>query len=824
MQEEKIKRSNRERKTEDKSHSVFRWLMAAGIEVLWGSGAWLLGQARMLFGSYPLGLALLCASPRHTVSILIGLVITTMSNLRDPIVYVCTYFAAALIRVFAGMLLDPPNAGFELPEALRKKLAEHRSESSGDEEKKQLFFRFRRREGAEEEQTGFLAQIGNLFNESICLRMATAAVASLIISLYYVISGGFLYYDFFAAVFSVVLVPVTVLIFAVSFEEKQEIVWLKHLSDGALLFCAVFAAQTVTMLSFPLAPMLALYLTLTACHTRGAILGIGTSVIVGVAYSPIYAPAYLLAALTYLFLQNQKKEGSGVFLSCIAMLTWSVYVGGAEKLLSLFPAALIAGAAFTVTVRILLKPPAENEEATVEAEPVARRMERKRHQDANERFRGISEAFTSLSEMFYNLSDRFRRPGTLDLRRLCDDSFDAFCADCPNKGICWGLEYSETLSNVNELIAALHTRGRVTGEELGEHLLHRCSRVEGILERINRDCARLTGEMLRNNRTEIFAMDYESAAKIINDALEEDDGEYRFDPELERRISEYLGDAGVLASGVSVHGNRRRRILIRGVEIEHAKVTFETMRSDLGEMCNSELDKPIFEVENNLSTMILQAKRKIAVTGAQNNVSADGGVSGDSVNLFSNKKDYFYALISDGMGAGKEAAFTSTLCSVFMEKMLRAGNRAGTSLRMLNHMIASRGADSTRECSSTIDLLELDLMTGEGNFIKSGAAPSFVIRGGVVRRIQAGTVPIGILCTLDAEECRFDLREGDTVVMISDGILLADPECEWITSYLASAEGLTPEEIVYQICLRAAEREEHDDCSAIALRITRAEE
>ena len=167
---------------------------------------------------------------------------------------------------------------------------------------------------------------------------------------------------------------------------------------------------------------------------------------------------------------------------------------------------------------------------------------------------------------------------------------------------------------------------------------------------------------------------------------------------------------------------------------------------------------------------------------------------------------------------------TSGLCSVFMEKMLRAGNRAGTSLRMLNNMIASRGSDSTKECSSTVDLLELDLMTGDAAFIKSGAAPSFVIRGGVVRKMQSGTVPIGILNTLDAQKTGFLLREGDTVVMISDGVLQSDEDGEWLATFLAETEKLTPEEIVYQICLHSAERETHDDCSAIALRIVSAEE
>ena len=139
-------------------------------------------------------------------------------------------------------------------------------------------------------------------------------------------------------------------------------------------------------------------------------------------------------------------------------------------------------------------------------------------------------------------------------------------------------------------------------------------------------------------------------------------------------------------------------------------------------------------------------------------------------------------------------------------------------------MIASRAHDSTKECSSTVDLLELDLMTGEAAFLKSGAAPSFLVRGKVVRRLQAGTVPIGILNTLDVQKTDFPLRAGDTVVMVSDGILQGDDEGEWLTSYLTSVTTQSPEEIVYQICRRCAERDTHDDCSVVALRILDAED
>ena len=114
-------------------------------------------------------------------------------------------------------------------------------------------------------------------------------------------------------------------------------------------------------------------------------------------------------------------------------------------------------------------------------------------------------------------------------------------------------------------------------------------------------------------------------------------------------------------------------------------------------------------------------------------------------------------------------------------------------------------------------------MTAQGSFIKSGAAPSFVIRGTTVHRLQAGTVPIGIIRALDAQESEFLLKAGDTVVMVSDGILQEDPECDWIMSYLQDASSRSPEELVYEICRHAAECERHDDCSAVVLRIQSAE-
>ncbi len=826
MQEKAKEKELKMKKDVPLSSAALRWRargVQLAIEVLWFFGACLLGQAPMAFGTRPLGLALLCATPRHTLAILAGLIASAIWQPSDPVIYISTYAAAALVRTVTFLVFEPSGERQPLfsPRRRQGEEAETIDASEADAESRLhgMVEAWRSGEGG---GSAFLHALRGLFGEHLRLRMVTGAVCAFLISLYRIIDGGFLYYDLFGAIFSVLVTPAAVAVYSVAPSGKETHPILLRLSQGALLFSLIWGGARVLFLGMPVAVILGVLVTFYVCETEHYGMGLGVALLCGVAYRPMLAPAFLLAALAFLLFKGLEHPTGGAFSGCLAWLGWAFYVGGASDLVKFLPAALLGGALTTAVLRVRARRPKEEGEKELDSEPLRRVVEGNRYRDANDRFRGISDAFSSLSEMFYNLSDRFRRPGTLDLHRLCDRSFDRFCADCPNKPVCWGLEYTQTLDTVNRLISALHTKGRVTRAQIPDVLSHRCESVDAILSRINEDCARLTADMLRNNRTEIFAMDYESAADIINDALEEDDGEYRFDEALASRIAEYLLDAGVRLHGVTVYGNRRRRIMVRGVDMENAKVTVDTLRADLGELCEMDAAPPIFELDGEVTTMTLQARQRIAVIGAQNNLSADGGVSGDTVNLFSNKKDYFYALINDGMGSGREAALTSGLCSVFLEKMLRAGNRASTSLKMLNNMIRSRASDSACECSSTVDLVEVDLMTATASFIKSGAAPSFVVRGKVVHRLQAGTAPIGIIGNLDVQSSTFYLRSGDTVVMVSDGILQDDPECEWLSEYLTTAAELTPEEIVYRICVRAAGQEKHDDCSAIALRIVEA--
>lgn len=802
-------------------------------ELLWLGAGFLFGQASMLFETNPLGIALLCASGGHVISISAGLILSAWFLGRQPWLFTVTYLAAALIRAISSKLAQPrePLRG-PLPDQIRAKLypREDRRQNLTPEAKKPAgkFRAWLENLHVADLLRETWREICGLFHEWIPLRMATAAVCMLIVSLFRVIGGKFQYYDLFAAFFAVLVAPAAVMVYSAFLGDRKKMKVLYILSAGALLFSLIWAADSLVVGSLSLAAFFALFFSLWITHKAGLPAGLAAALLAGLAHDPMSIPAYLLAVLAFAIACSRGRTIPGIAVAVFAALGWSVYAHGVSALLPLLFSNLAAGAVLTLMIHFSesVAPEAEKQTSPAAHRVAAQlRMETNHRNETTDRLRGVSEAFSSLSEMFYNLSDRLRRPTTIDLRRLCDASFDRFCTDCPHRTVCWGLEYAETLEVLNALAKSLHTHGTVTQKQISPVLGRRCGSMDRILIDINQECAKLTGDLLRDNRTEIFAMDYEAAANIINDALEEDAQEYRMDTALADRIFEYLPSAGLSAQAVVVYGGRLREVAIRDVDIDRASVSAETLRRDIGEICGTELSNPSFEVEGPVCTMVLHTRRRFSVIGAQKCVSANGGVCGDAVTLFSNRKDYFYALVNDGMGSGHDAALTANLCSVFLEKMLRAGNRTNTSLRMLNNLLLSRTHEnSTAECSSTVDLLELDLVSGTGLFIKSGAAPSFVVRGTAVHRVQTGSAPIGILREIEAQSCEFPFKVGDTVILVSDGILEEDTDAAWLTTYLCGIADVSPEKIAYQICAHAAKNEKKDDCSAIVLRIGESEE
>ena len=173
-------------------------------------------------------------------------------------------------------------------------------------------------------------------------------------------------------------------------------------------------------------------------------------------------------------------------------------------------------------------------------------------------------------------------------------------------------------------------------------------------------------------------------------------------------------------------------------------------------------------------------------------------------------------LLADGMGSGEAARRESALTCRLLEQFLQAGIEPEAAMKTLNAAMALRGAETGS--FTTIDLLTCRPESGELSFYKYGAAPSYVKKGGTVRRISVGSLPAGLRCnTAVPDVTRAALEPGSFAVMISDGV--ADPgRDEWLQDLLAGWEGEDPQTLAGLILSESIRRENlQDDCGVQVL-------
>ena len=69
-----------------------------------------------------------------------------------------------------------------------------------------------------------------------------------------------------------------------------------------------------------------------------------------------------------------------------------------------------------------------------------------------------------------------------------------------------------------------------------------------------------------------------------------------------------------------------------------------------------------------------------------------------------------------------------------------------------------------------MDICAINLITGDAEFIKAGAAASFIRRGRKVEEISSDTLPLGSMEELSPVTQGVKLVDGDMIIMMSDGI------------------------------------------------------
>lgn len=723
-------RSDRE-KTEDRWRNIGQATEAAK-GVAYGIMAYLFASAPMFMGAMPLGIALMMASTRRVPYAYAGLAAAALTGSVFQVPIFLVYTAAFIIR----MLLS--------------KWISSKSEKTIP------------------------------FDEPLLLRMGMSAAIGFASGTVRIIGGGFLLYDIFAAIFETVCAPMAVYLFNCALDRSRRFTLLFDTGIASLLFASVYSLQRFSLLGFSPAVIAAFAITLYMSHEGGILRGGVTGLICGIACTPAYAPLYALAGIAAGIFWNISVAVAAI-AATITGIAFGVYLDGFSALRTFAPDIIASSVIFLPFVQFGLLPkitifsqPAQLPDRAANAAAIAERQ-RKR---TVIKFEALSSALCSLSEVFYTLSDRLRRPGIYDIRQAINRIFGEKCAGCTMNSLCWNREYSTTLDVCDKLSRQMQHKGHVTREDIPSFMLERCRNADHILAELNLLYAELLEKSIKTDKTEIFAMDYEAMAKLLEEAASENETEFELDEELSERAREAVKYMNFAASSIAVYGERKKCVIAGGIDLARIRLNASELHTAFENLCGTQMTYPQFSIDNDYITMTLTATRRLGTeTAFASDRKKDESINGDNIIAFENREDYFYTLLSDGMGSGPEAALTSRVCGVFLEKMLSAGNAKAITLEMLNNFIRNKNT----ECFATVDLLEIDLLSGKAGFIKSGAAPSYIMRDGSLFKISSNTLPVGITREITAEEIKFELENGDVIIIVSDGIAQSFEDGIWLT-------------------------------------------
>ena len=196
-------------------------------------------------------------------------------------------------------------------------------------------------------------------------------------------------------------------------------------------------------------------------------------------------------------------------------------------------------------------------------------------------------------------------------------------------------------------------------------------------------------------------------------------------------------------------------------------------------------------------------------------------VSGDTHSVIKINEHGFLAVLSDGMGSGEYANKVSSTAISLIEAFYRAEMPEGTVLETINKLL-SFNRDERFAC---IDIAQINLNDGRAEFIKIGSPIAVIMRAGEIKILESSSLPLGILDNLHPTVLKENLKAGDVVVFMSDGITSAFPSTTELYDFLQTLKPLNPQTLADNILKGALVKTDgvaQDDMTVLCVRIFNA--
>lgn len=432
----------------------------------------------------------------------------------------------------------------------------------------------------------------------------------------------------------------------------------------------------------------------------------------------------------------------------------------------------------------------------------------------------VGDLARSLETLYESVSAGTAEWEEEDISTVYDRAAESVCAECLRKELCWHTEYLHMLAGLNDATEVVRRRGKLNMQELPERFRGSCVRPEAFLQAVNGELQAMSYRRqlrarLEENRKAAYGQ-LRVLSTVLSERAKELEGGQGGGRSAEKKVNRFLSSLGCSCRGVAFENcYGHLRLLIEGEDVA-VLAEREALCAELSAAAGVKLCR--LSEEKSKNRLLLGECERFTATVAVAAARKQGeSVSGDRGTWFKTEGGRLCLLLSDGMGSGEEAAKEAIGTVRSLESLLRSGVEAEEALELINALMILKNGDTW--AYATVDLLTLDLFSGEANFYKYGAAPSYVRLNGQVKRVRGVSLAAGILSGEDEkkEPLTTTLLPGDMVVLCSDGVASEQSDA-WLRDRLAAFRGTEPKLLAREL-VEEAERQygRCDDMTALVL-------
>ncbi|MBM7097950.1 MULTISPECIES: stage II sporulation protein E [Alteribacter] len=443
------------------------------------------------------------------------------------------------------------------------------------------------------------------------------------------------------------------------------------------------------------------------------------------------------------------------------------------------------------------------------------------------------------SRLFYTLSNSFsdvneeapgKEPGR-DVDLFLSKITEKTCQTCMKKHQCWTRKFSETYNIMERTMQEIEDNKDVYDRRLMSDLHAHCIKHDKVIRAVKDEIGQIhANKQLRKQIMEsrrLVADQLRGVSKVMEDFAKDIQREQKTHELQEDQISESLLKAGIPVEQVEVYsldnGNVDIEMIISHNEYNEGEKVIAPLLSHILKETIVVKHTEKASLAGGAERLVFgSAKQYVVSTGASQTAKGGKWISGDSYSTMELGAGKYALAISDGMGNGKRAHLESNDTIELLKNILRSGIEETVAIKSINSVLALR---SEEEMFSTLDLVMIDMQDASAKFLKVGSIPSFLKRGRQVKMIESGNLPIGMITDVEVDVVNEQLKSGDLLIMMSDGIFDGPANIEnrevWMKRVINEMKTNDPQEVA-DLLMERVIREGggiHDDMTVVVARI-----